>query len=77
MQRLLRLRPSPAPIIVCLSLVLAAGGVAYARVSSAPSKPGTRTRIHGCIRPGGDEVSIPPPGTGCPAGGAAISWSQA
>src|SRR5437016_1138835 len=44
MDRLTRLRPSPAMVIACAALLIALGGVSYAAVSLPRNSVGTRQR---------------------------------
>lgn len=74
------LRPSPALVVACLALVLALGGVAWARSGSGGNSQPTAKVIHACVQPDlgdgeGQELSLADESGECPQGAMPIAWN--
>jgi hypothetical protein len=74
------LRPSPALLVACLALVLALGGVAWARSGSGNDGRPTGGVIRACIQPDlgngeGRELSLADEAGECPEGTEPIAWN--
>ena len=76
MQRIKRLRPSPAMAVSVTALVVAVGGAAYANVPSQLVGSGSG-QVNGCLALHSRLLYVPVRGSRCHAGDLAISWSKA
>ena len=76
MQRIKRLRPSPAMAVSVTALVVAAAGAAYANV---PSQLGGSDsgQVNGCLALHSRVLYVPARGARCHPGDLSISWSKA
>jgi hypothetical protein len=71
MRALRRLRPSPALIVACLALILAAGGVTFAAI------PGPDGTIKGCQLPANGGFRVIDHDQNCKANERTVTWNQA
>lgn len=76
MQRILRLRPSPAMAVAVAALIVALGGAAYAN-GSGPLAGASSGDVHGCLSLPSRVIYVPAKGFRCHPSDLPISWSKA
>lgn len=76
MQRIGRLRPSPAMAVAVVALIVALGGAAYA-TGSRPFAGSSSGGVNGCLSLPSRVIYVPAEGFHCHSGDLAISWSKA